>query len=113
MEILTRLTRMVAPVALLAGCATGGHPTPEAIYRHPVTGDVQWCDKGSAVAAAVGGALVAASQGSDYAGCKTGWESKGYTRLDSSAKLAPDDQRRYEEERARKDEALADSIRKK
>jgi hypothetical protein len=36
---------------------------------------------------ALGGAIVAASQGADYADCKTSWESKGYTRLDATAKL--------------------------
>jgi hypothetical protein len=57
------LTR-IALVAVLAGCATG-HPTPDAIFRHPTTGDVQWCDKGSVAAAALGGAIVATSQGAD------------------------------------------------
>lgn len=102
----------IALVALLAGCASGGRPTPDAIFRHPTTGDVQWCDKGSAVAAAVGGAIVAASQGADYAGCKTNWEGKGYTRLDPTATLSPEGQQRYEAERERMNKALADSIRK-
>jgi len=109
----TRIGLMVALVAMLAACATGGHPTPDAVFRHPVTGDVQWCDKGSAVAAAVGGALMAAAQGADYASCKTSLEGKGYVRLDSTAKLSPDDQRRYEEELGRMNQARADSIRKK
>jgi hypothetical protein len=109
---MTALTR-IAFVALLAGCASGGRPTPDAIFRHPTTGDIQWCDKGSVAAAALGGAIVAASQGADYAGCKTNWEGRGYARLDSSAKLSAEDQRRYDEERERMNEALADSIRKK
>jgi hypothetical protein len=67
---MTVLTR-IAFVVLLAGCASGGRPTPDAIFRHSTTGDVQWCDKGNAAAAALGGAIVAASQGADYAGCKT------------------------------------------
>ena len=108
MKTLPRITL----AALLAGCATGGHPTPDAIFRHPTTGDVQWCDKGSATAAIVGGALMAASQGADYASCKTGWEGKGYTRLDSTARLAAEDQQRYEAELERMAKARADSIRK-
>jgi hypothetical protein len=108
---MTALTR-IAFVVLLAGCASGGHPTPDAIFRHPTTGDVQWCDKGSVAAAALGGALVAASQGADYAGCKTNWEAKGYTRLDSTAKLTPQDQQRYEAELERMAKERADSIRK-
>jgi hypothetical protein len=51
MKILPR----IALVALLAGCATGGHPTPDAIYRNPATGDVQWCDKPSGGAQALVG----------------------------------------------------------
>jgi hypothetical protein len=47
---------------------------------------------------ALGGAIVAASQSADYAGCKSNWESKGYVRLDSAATLPPEDQRRYEAE---------------
>jgi hypothetical protein len=109
---LTWIACILAP-ALLAGCATGGHPTPDAVFRHPGTGDVQWCNKGSAVAAAVGGVLVAAAQGADYASCKTTLEGKGYVRLDSTAKLSPDEQRRYEAELERMNQARADSIRKK
>jgi hypothetical protein len=112
MQTLTRIVSVVAPLALLASCATAGHPTPDAIYRNAATGDVQWCDKGSAVVAAVGGALMAAAQGADYASCKTNWEGKGYARLDSGAKLSADDQRRYEDELARMEKAKADSIRK-
>lgn len=107
---MTTLTRFVL-VVLLAGCASGGPPTPDAIFRHPTTGDVQWCDKGSVAAAALGGALVAASQGADYAGCKTNWEGKGYTRLDSTAKLSPADQQRYEADLERIAKERADSIR--
>ncbi len=51
MKILPR----IALVTLLAGCATGGHPTPDAIYRNPGTGDVQWCDKPSGGAQALVG----------------------------------------------------------
>lgn len=61
---------------------------------------------------ALGGAIVGVEQGNDYAGCKTNWESKGYVRLGSGAKLSHEDQRRYEEERERLNKALADSIRK-
>ncbi len=100
-------------VALLAGCATGGHPTPDAIYLNPATGDVRWCDKPSGVGMALGGAIAGAAQGADYAQCKTGWESKGYVWMDSTAKLSPDDQRRYEEALERMNQARADSIRKK
>jgi hypothetical protein len=42
--------------------------------------------------------MMGASQGADYASCKTTWEGKGYARLDSSAKLSAEDHRRYEEE---------------
>jgi hypothetical protein len=96
-EPMTALTR-IAFAALLAGCASGGHPTPYAILRHPTTGDVQWRDKPSGAAMALGGAIVASGQGADYAGCKR--EGKGYTWLDATAKLPPADQQRYEEERA-------------
>lgn len=108
MKTLTR----IALVVLLGGCATGGRPTPDAIFRHPVTGDVQWCDKGSVAATAALGPMMGAAQGADYAGCKTMWESKGYVRLDSAAKLSLEDQRRYEADRERANKALADSIRK-
>jgi hypothetical protein len=107
----TRIALLVV-LASLAGCATGGPPRPDAVFRHSVTGDVQWCDKGSVAAAALGGALVAASQGADYAGCKTNWEGKGYVRLDSTAKLSPMDQQRYEADLERMAKARADSIRK-
>ncbi len=108
----TRIASMLPSIALLGGCATGGPPTPDAIYRNAASGDVQWCDKPSGVGMALGGAIAGAVQGADYAQCKTNWETKGYTRLDSTAKLSLDDQRRYEEDRARRDEALAGSIRK-
>jgi hypothetical protein len=108
----TRIVVGVALTVLATGCASSAHPTPSAIYRHPVTGDIQWCDKPSGAAMALGGAIVAASQGADYAGCKTSWESKGYSRLDATAKLSVADQQRYEEERARLEKATADSIRK-
>jgi hypothetical protein len=108
----TRIGLVASLVALLAGCATGGRPTPDAIFRHPVTGDVAWCDKPSGVGMALGGAIAGAAQGADYAACKTNWEGKGYARLDSTATLSPGDQRRYEEERERMNKALADSIRK-
>jgi len=109
----TRIELMVALVAGLAGCATGGHPTPDAIFRHPVTGDVQWCDKGSAVGAAVGGLLVAGVQGAAYSDCKTALEGKGYVRLNRTTKLSPEDQQRYEADLERMNQARADSIRKK
>jgi hypothetical protein len=80
---LTRMACLAALLAVLAGCATGGRPTPDAIYRHPAIGDVQWCDKPSGVGMAPGGATVAAPQGADYAGCKTTWESA--PRLDGDA----------------------------
>lgn len=101
---------VVGTLFLLASCASGGRPTPDAIYRHSVTGDVQWCDKPSGAALALGGAIVAAER--NYAGCKSNWERKGYVRLGPDAKLSEADQRRYEEERERMDKALADSIRK-
>jgi len=107
------MSAVVGALLLLAGCASGGRPNPDAIFRHPTTGDVQWCDKGSVAAAALGGALVAASQGADYAGCKTGWETKGYARLDSTAKLSPEDQQRYEADLERSAKERADSIRPK
>ncbi|MGH9892403.1 MAG: hypothetical protein ACREA0_10545 [bacterium] len=107
---MTTLTR-IAFVVLLAGCASGGRPTPDAIFRHPSTGDVQWCDKGSVAAAALGGAIVAVAQGADYAGCKTNWETKGYARLDSTAQLSSADQQRYEADLERVAKERADSIR--
>lgn len=103
---------VLALVLSLAGCATGGRPTPDAIFRHPTTGDVQWCDKGSVAATALVGPLMGAAQGADYAGCKTNWETKGYVRLGSPAKLSPEDQRRYEADLERMAKERADSIRK-
>lgn len=108
---MTTLTRIVC-IVLLAGCASG-HPTPDAIFRHPTSGDVQWCDKGSVAATVALGAMMGAAQGADYAGCKTNWETKGYLRQDSSAKLPPADQQRYEAELERMAKARADSIRPK
>jgi hypothetical protein len=108
MSVLTR----IAFVVLLAGCASGGRPTPDAVFRHPSTGDVQWCDKGSVAATVALGAMMGAAQGADYAGCKTSWEGKGYVRLDSMAKLSPPDQQRYEAELERMAKERADSIRK-
>lgn len=109
------LTRMAGPalLALLAGCATGERPTPDAVFRHPTTADLQWCDKGSVAATVVLGAMMGAAQGADYAGCKTNWEGKGYVRLDSTAKLSPPDQQRYEAELERTAKERADSIRPK
>ena len=89
MNTLTRIAFLV----LVAGCATG-HPTPDAVFRHPTTADVQWCDKGSVAATVALGTMMGAAQGADYAGCKTNWEGKGYVRLDATAKLSPEDQRR-------------------
>jgi len=109
---MTALTR-IAFVILLTGCASGGRPTPDAIFRHPTTADVQWCDKGSVAATVALGAMMGAAQGADYAGCKTNWEAKGYLRLDSTAKLSPADQQRYEAELERMAKARADSIRPK
>jgi hypothetical protein len=103
---------LIAVLASLVGCASAGSPKPDAIFRHPTTGDVQWCDKPSAAMMALGGAIVAASQSTDYADCKTGWEGKGYARLGSSETLPPDAQQRYTDERARIEKATADSIRK-
>ena len=108
----TRIMLVASLLALLAGCATGGHPTPDAVFRHPTTGDVQWCDKGSVAATVLVGPMMGAAQGADYAGCKSNWESKGYARLDSAATLPPEDQQRYEAELERMNKALADSIRK-
>ena len=108
MNTLTRIAFLV----LLAGCATG-HPTPDAVFRHPTTADMQWCDKGSVAATVALGAMMGAAQGADYAGCKTNWETKGYVRLDSTAKLSPADQQRYEAELERMAKARADSIRPK
>jgi hypothetical protein len=107
---MTALTR-IAFVILLTGCASGGHPTPDAIFRHPTTGDVRWCDKGSVAATVALGPMMGASQGADYAGCKTNWEGKGYTRLDSTAKLPAEDQQRYEAALERMAKERADSIR--
>jgi hypothetical protein len=107
---LTTLTQIIL-VVLLTGCASGGHPTPDAIFRHPTTGDVQWCDKGSVAATVVLGPMMGAAQGADYGGCKTNWETKGYVRLDSTAKLSPPDQQRYEAELERMAKERADSIR--
>jgi hypothetical protein len=86
-------------------------PTPDAIFRHPTTGEVRWYDQGSVAATVALGPMMGASQGADYAGCKTNWESKGYTRLDSTAKLSPADQQRYEAELERMAKERADSIR--
>jgi hypothetical protein len=108
---MTALTR-IALVVLLAGCASGGRPTPDAIFRHSTTGDVQWCDKGSVAATVALGAMMGAAQAADYAGCKTNWEGKGYVRLDSTAKLSPPDQQRYEAQLERMAKERADSIRK-
>jgi hypothetical protein len=72
---------------------------------------VQWCDKGSVAAAALGGAIIAASQSADYAGCKTNWETKGNLRLDSTTTLSPADQQRYEAELAHIAKERTDSIR--
>lgn len=109
---LTRIALVTAATVLLAGCATGGRPNPDAIFRHPTTGDVQWCDKGSVAATVALGPMMGAAQGADYAGCKTNWEGKGYVRLDPTARLSPADQQRYEAERERMAKARADSIRK-
>jgi hypothetical protein len=73
---------------------------------------VQWCDKGSVAATVALGPMMGAAQGADYAGCKTNLETKGYVRLDSTAKLPPPDQRRYEAELERMNKERADSIRK-
>ena len=78
-----------------------------------MTEDVQWCDKGPVAAAVLGGALMAAAQGVDYADCKTALEDKGYVWLDRPTKLSADDQQRYEAELERWNKARADSIRKK
>ena len=109
---MTALTR-IAFVVLLTGCASGGHPTPDAVFKHPTTGDVQWCDKGSVAATVVLGPMMGAAQGADYAGCKTNLEDKGYTRLDSTAKLSPADQQQYEADLERMAKDRADSIRPK
>ncbi len=106
------ITPFIAVVIFLSGCASSGRPTPSAIYRHPVTGEVQWCEKPSTAMMALGGALVAAAQSSDYAGCKTGWEEKGYVRLPAGTPLPPADQQRYEAELEAMQKATADSIRK-
>lgn len=106
---MTVLTR-IALTVLLAGCATG-RPTPDAIFRHPTTADVQWCDKGSVAAAVVVGPMMGAAQGATYATCKTNWEAKGYARLDSTTKLSPADQQRYEAELESMNKARADSLR--
>lgn len=98
---------------VVSGCASGGPRTPDAIYRHPVTSDVQWCDKGPVAAAVVLGGAMGAAQAADYAGCKTAWEEKGYVRLPPGSRLSPTDQQRYTVERERLDQAVADSIRKK
>jgi hypothetical protein len=109
--MVTRIV-LLAVLGSLVGCASAGSPKPDAIFRHPTTGDVQWCDKGSVAATVLVGPMMGAAQGADYAGCKSNWESKGYARLDSAATLPPEDQRRYEDERERMNKALADSIRK-
>ena len=110
--MVTRIAPFLAVLAVLSGCASSGHPTPSAIYKHPVTGDVQWCQKPDAMASALGGAIVAGPAAADYAGCKTALEQKGYVRQETSAHLSPDDQQRYEAELAAAKKALADSIRR-
>jgi hypothetical protein len=112
MTALTRIT-LLGVLVSIAGCATGGRPNPDAIFRHPTTGDVQWCDKGSVAATLVLGPMMGASQGADYAGCKTNWETKDYRRLDPTAKLSPEHQQRYEAELERMAKERADSIRPK
>jgi len=63
-----------------AGVATAG-PYPGsgngANYRHPTTGDLQYCRKPLVV-----GALSASLDLTDYALCKTELEKKGYVRAD-------------------------------
>lgn len=103
---------LVLLLPVLTGCASG-RLTPDAIFRHPTTGDVQWCDKGSVAATLAVGPMMGASQGADYAGCKTSWETRGYVRLPSTAKLSPVDQERYETELEQMAKARADSIRPK
>jgi len=110
--MVTRTALFLIALAVLNGCAGSDHPTPSAIYRHPVSGDVQWCQKPDAVASALGGAIVAGPAAADYAGCKTALEQKGYARQDGSARLSPEDQQRYEAELETAKKALADSIRK-
>ena len=109
---MTRIALFVV-LASLGGCASAGSPRPDAIFRHPTTADVQWCDKGSVAATVALGAMMGAAQGADYAGCKTNWETKGYVRLDSTAKLSPVDQQRYEAELERMAKDRADSIRRR
>lgn len=75
-----RIAPFLAALAVVSGCASSGPPTPSAIYKHPATGDVQWCQKADAVASALGGAIVAGPAAADYAGCKTALEQKGYAR---------------------------------
>jgi len=112
---LTRIA-LLAVLASFAGCASAGPLKPDAIFRHPTTGDVQWCDKGDkggvGVAAKVlFGAIVTAAQGAVYTDCKTNWATKGHARLDSTAKLSLEDQQRYETDLERMAKERADSIR--
>jgi len=116
-EPMTALTRiaLLAVFASFAGCASAGPPKPDAIFRHPTTGEVQWCDKGGVGIAGkvLFGSMVMAAQGAVYNECKTKWETKGYSRLDSTAKLSVEDQQRYETDLERMTKERADSIRPK
>jgi hypothetical protein len=119
-EPVTALTRiaLLAVFASFAGCSSAGPPKPDAIFRHPTTGEVQWCDKGDKGGVGIAGkvlfgSMVMAAQGAVYNECKTKWETKGYTRLDSTAKLSVEDQQRYETDLERMTKERADSIRPK
>jgi hypothetical protein len=117
---MTALTRvaLLAILASVAGCASAGPPKPDAIFRHPTTGEVQWCDKGDKGGVGIAGkvlfgSMVMVAQGAVYNDCKSNWETKGYTRQDSTAKLSAEDQQRYEADLERLAKERADSIRPK
>jgi len=117
MTAVTWIALLVVRVSF-AGCASAGTPKPDAIFQHPTTGEVQWCDKGDKGGVGIAGkvlfgSLVMTPQGVVQNSCKTNWETKGYTRQDSTAKLSPADQQRYEAEVERMTKERADSIRLK
>jgi hypothetical protein len=117
MTAVTRIA-LLAVLVSFAGCASAGPPKPDAIFQHPTTGEVPWCDKGDKGGVGIAGkvlfgSLVMTPQGAVYNNCKTNWETKGYTRQDSTAQLSPADQQRYEADLERMTKERADSIRPK
>jgi hypothetical protein len=72
---------------LLGGCYTSSGPFPghpvegdAALYRHPKTGQTQYCVNHIARGALLGGVIGGVSAGNAYADCKTALDQAGYTR---------------------------------